>query len=309
MSNVTVLTFFYLTGLSHMTTKLRLLLFCTTLLCYCVILLVNGVLIVTIVLEKNLHEPMYVFLCNLCVNALYGTAAFYPKFLYDLLSDSHMISYFGCLLQLYVIYSYAATEFSILAVMAYDRYVAICRPLEYHSVMTKTWVVFLVAFSRLVPLFSQGITWVLTSKLQLCGSYIQKLYCENWSILTLSCTSITTNSSVGFTFTMFYLGYDIFIFCSYVQLIKLALRSKEGKKKFSQTCVPHLLCLLNVTVALLFDLMYARYGSESMDQSLRNFMAIQFLMIPPLLNPIIYGLKISRVRNNILKYFTKKMVV
>ncbi|XP_061923496.1 olfactory receptor 6N1-like isoform X2 [Entelurus aequoreus] len=292
-----------------MTTKLRLLLFCTTLLCYCVILLVNGVLIVTIVLEKNLHEPMYVFLCNLCVNALYGTAAFYPKFLYDLLSDSHMISYFGCLLQLYVIYSYAATEFSILAVMAYDRYVAICRPLEYHSVMTKTWVVFLVAFSRLVPLFSQGITWVLTSKLQLCGSYIQKLYCENWSILTLSCTSITTNSSVGFTFTMFYLGYDIFIFCSYVQLIKLALRSKEGKKKFSQTCVPHLLCLLNVTVALLFDLMYARYGSESMDQSLRNFMAIQFLMIPPLLNPIIYGLKISRVRNNILKYFTKKMVV
>ncbi|XP_061782309.1 olfactory receptor 13D1-like [Nerophis lumbriciformis] len=309
MSNVTVLTFFYLTGLSHMTTNLRLLLFCVTLLCYCVILLVNGVLIVTIVLEKKLHEPMYVFLCNLCVNALYGTAAFYPKFLYDLLSDSHTISYFGCLLQLYVIYSYAATEFSILAVMAYDRYVAICRPLEYHSVMTKTWVVFLVAFSRLVPLFSQSITWVLTSRLQLCGSYIQKLYCENWSILTLSCNSITTHSTVGFTFIMFYLGYDIFIFCSYVQLIKLALRSKEGKKKFSQTCVPHLLCLLNVSVALLFDLMYTRYGSKSMDQSVRNFMAIQFLMIPPLLNPIIYGLKTSRVRNNILKYFTKKMVV
>ncbi|XP_061774342.1 olfactory receptor 13D1-like [Nerophis ophidion] len=309
MTNVTVLTFFYLTGLSHMTTKLRLLLFCATLLCYGAILLVNGVLIVTIVLEKKLHEPMYVFVCNLCVNSLYGTAAFYPKFLYDLLSDRHMISYFGCMLQLYVIYSYAATEFSILAVMAYDRCVAICRPLEYHAIMTKTWVVFLVAFSRLVPLFSQGISWVLTSKLQLCGSHIRKLYCENWSILTLSCNSIATNSTVGFIVIMFYVGYDIFIFCSYIQLIKLALRSKEGKKKFSQTCVPHLLCLLNVTVALLFDLMYTRYGSKSVDQNVSNFMAIQFLMIPPLLNPIIYGLKISRVRNNILKYFTKKMVV
>nr|XP_057937753.1 olfactory receptor 13D1-like [Doryrhamphus excisus] len=309
MTNVTAIPFFDLTGLSHMRQKLRVVLFSVTLLCYCVILLVNGVLIVTIIREKKLHKPMYFFLCNLCINSLYGTAAFYPKFLYDLLSNNHMISYVGCLLQVFVIYSYAATDFSILAVMAYDRYVAICRPLEYHSIMTKCRVVMLVAFSRLVPLFSQGTVLIMTSRLKLCGSYIHKLYCENWAILKLSCNSITTNNIVGFIFILFYFGHDIFIIVSYVQVIKLAFRSKDGKKKFTQTCVPHLLCLLNVSVALLFDLMYARYGTESMTQSVRNFMAIQFLMIPPLLNPIIYGLKLTNVRNNIFKYFTRKRML
>ncbi|KAM9346867.1 olfactory receptor 5M5-like [Symphorus nematophorus] len=275
-------------------------LFSLTLLCYSVILLVNGALIVTIILEEKLHEPMYIFLCNLCINSLYGTAAFYPKFLFDLLSDSHTISYTACLLQVFVIYSYVATDFSILALMAYDRYVAICRPLEYYSVMTKHRVVFLVCLSRTVPFLCQTIVMIMTSKLELCGSHIEKLYCENWSILKLSCNSVITNNIVGFIIILFYFGHDLFIVCSYVQLINLAFKSREGRRKFMQTCVPHLLCLLNVTVALLFDLMYARYGTSSVSQSVKNFMAIQFLMIPPILNPVIYGLKLTQVRNSFL---------
>ncbi|XP_077392742.1 olfactory receptor 2A14-like [Festucalex cinctus] len=306
MANATALNFFYLTGLSHMSQRLRLLLFAVTSLCYAAILLVNGVLIVTIIVDKKLHEPMYFFLCNLCVNGLYGTVALFPKFLHDLLSKSHIISYFGCLMQVFVIYSYASTEIAVLAVMAYDRYVAICRPLQYHSIMTKCRVLWLVTFSRITPMICQGIVVIMTSKLQLCGSHINKLYCENWSLLKLSCGPTTTNSIVGFMIILFYLGHDLFIMCSYVQLVKLAFRSKEGKKKFTQTCVPHLLCLFNVTVALLFDLMYARYGTSSMPQSLRNFMAIQILAIPPLLNPIIYGLKLSKVQHSVLKCFRRK---
>ncbi|XP_040913883.1 olfactory receptor 52D1-like [Toxotes jaculatrix] len=301
MINATILSMFSLSGLNDMTTKHRVTLFSFTLLCYCVILLVNSALIVTITLEEKLHEPMYIFLCNLCINSLYGTAAFYPKFLSDLLSNSHVISYTGCLLQVFVIYSYAATDFSILALMAYDRYVAICRPLEYHSVMTKHRVIWLVCFSRLVSLLCQAIVMIMTSKLELCGSHIEKLYCENWSILKLSCSSITINNIVGFIVIFFYFGHDLFIVCSYVQLVKSALKSREGRKKFTQTCLPHLLCLLNVTTALLFDLMYTRYGSASVPQSVKNFMAIQFLILPPLLNPIIYGLKLTQVRNSVLR--------
>ncbi|XP_019737824.1 olfactory receptor 10H4-like [Hippocampus comes] len=306
MTNATALTFFHLAGLSHMTQRLRLFLFAVTLLCYAAILLVNGVLIVTIILEKKLHEPMYIFLCNLCVNGLYGTIVFFPKFLHDLLSTSHMISYFGCMMQIFVIYSYAASEIAVLTVMAYDRYVAISRPLEYQSIMTKCRVVLLVSFSRLMPVFCQTVVMIMSSQLEMCGSHINKLYCENWSLLQLSCNPTTSNSIVGFMNVVFYFGHDLFIMCSYVHLVKLAFRSKEGKKKFRQTCVPHLLCLFNITVALLFDLMYARYGTGSMPQSLRNFMAIQILTFPPLLNPIIYGLKLSKVRNAVLQHVRRK---
>ncbi|KAM9802030.1 olfactory receptor 6N1-like [Syngnathus typhle] len=306
MRNATAFTFFHLAGLSHMTQRLRVLLFVITWLCYAAILLVNLVLIVTIILEKKLHEPMYLFLCNLCFNGLYGTVVFFPKFLHDLLSKSHVISYFGCLLQVLVIYSYAESEIAILTVMAYDRYVAISQPLEYHSIMTKCRMMFLMLYSRVTPLLCQAIVVIMSSKLELCGSLIDKVYCENWSLLQLSCNPTTSNGIVGFVIIVFYFVHDLFILCSYVQLVKLALRSKEGKKKFLQTCVPHLLCLVNITVALLFDLMYARYGTSSMPRSLRNFMAIQILAIPPLLNPIIYGLKLSKLRTKVLQYFRGK---
>ncbi|XP_024859147.1 olfactory receptor 10J5-like [Kryptolebias marmoratus] len=301
MINATILGFFTLSGLKDMTTKYRVTLFSLNLLCYCVILLVNVALILTIIFEEKLHKPMYIFLCNLCFNSLYGTAAFHPKFLFDLLADTHVISYAGCILQVFFIYSYSTTEYSILAVMAYDRYLAICRPLEYHGIMTKQKVAFLVCFSRLLPIISQSVAMIMTSTLTLCGSHIDKLYCDNWSVLMLSCHSITPNNIFGYGVIILYFLHALFIMCSYVQLVKFSLKYQERRKKFLQTCMPHLFCLINVTAALLFDVMYARYGSKLMAQSLRNIMAIQFLIIPPLFNPIIYGLNLTQVRKSFLR--------
>ncbi|XP_073329256.1 olfactory receptor 6N1-like [Pagrus major] len=295
MSNTSTILVFSLSGFSA-TVNYRLTLFSLTLLCYCLIVVVNVSLILTIILDHNLHEPMYIFLCNLCINGLYGTAAFYPKFAFDLLSDVHVISYVGCFLQVFVIYSYATIDFSVLALMAYDRYVAICRPLVYHSVMSTRRTAVLISLSWLVPLGCEVVVITLTSKLKLCGSHIQKLYCENWSIVKLACSSTAANNVVGLIIISFYCAHVLFIVCTYVRLIKSALKSKESRKKFTQTCVPHLLCLCNVTAALLFDTMYSRYGSASVPQNLRNFMAIQFLMMPPVLNPIIYGLILSKIR-------------
>ncbi|XP_040913428.1 olfactory receptor 10H4-like [Toxotes jaculatrix] len=302
MSNTSSIIVFSLSGFNA-TANYRVTLFSLTLLCYCAILVINVCLILTIILDENLHEPMYICLCSLCMNGLYGTAGFYPKFIFDLLSDIHVISYVGCFLQVYVIYSYAKVDYSTLVLMAYDRYVAICRPLEYHSVMSVRRTAVLVGLSWLVPLCCEVMVVTLTSTLKLCGSHIQKIYCENWSIVKLACSTATANDIVGLIVISFYIGHVLFIISSYIQLIKSALKSREGRRKFTQTCLPHLLCLLNVTVALLFDLMYSRYGSASVPQSVKNFMAIQFLMIPPLLNPIIYGLILTKIRSRMISLY------
>lgn len=245
---------------------------------------------------------MYIFLGSLCFNALYGAIGFYPKFLSDLLSDVHVISYVGCFVQIYIIYSNAKIDYSILVVMAYDRYVAICRPLQYHSVMSKQRVMLLLGLSWLVPLCFETCVISLSSMLQLCGSHIDKLYCENWAIVKLACGATTANNIVGMVLIVFYFCHALLIAFSYMQLVKTSLKSDESRKKFVQTCLPHLFCLFNVTASLLFDLMYSRYGSLSLPQHLRNFMAIQFLIITPVLNPIIYGLKLTKIRNTLKSY-------
>jgi len=298
---------FTLSGLNE-TMENRFVFFSLTALFYPLMVFCNVTIIFTIISSKKLHEPMYVFLCNLCINALYGTAGFYPKFLYDLLAEDHMISYAGCLFQIFVIYSFALCDVSTLTVMAYDRYVAICRPLEYHSIMTNQRVLEWILFCWLAPFFCMSILIVLLSRLTLCGFTIEKLYCEIWAVAKLSCFSTTVNNVFGFIVILLYLGHGILIYCSYFQLIRKCMKSIEVRHKFMQTCVPHLLSLINVTVALLFDVLYSRYGSKNVPQGVRNFMALEFLLIPPILNPLIYGLNLTTVRQQVMRLFFKKKV-
>ncbi|KAM6946147.1 olfactory receptor 2K2-like [Aplochiton taeniatus] len=304
MDNISTMTVFTLSGLNE-TMDLRVFIFSLTLLCYCVILLVNITLIVTIILDENLHEPMYILLCNMCINGLYGTAAFYPKFLFDLLSVDQLISYSGCQFQAFVIYSSACYDFSILAVMAYDRYVAICRSLEYHSVMTKQKLSLLVCFSWFVPVILVFLGVAQHTSLKLCGSKIEKFYCASWSIVKLLCSTSKVINVIPYLTILVYVGHAAFIVWSYIYMIRSCIISVEDRGKFMQTCVPHLLSLLNVTVALLFDVMYMRFGSTKLAQHLHNFLTIEFIVIPPLVNPIIYGLKLSKVRNRISSYAFK----
>ncbi|XP_067460238.1 olfactory receptor 5F1-like [Thunnus thynnus] len=305
MDNVSVLTFFILSGLNY-TAQHRTILFVLTLLYYSLIWIVNVVLIVTIIVDRKLHEPMYIFLCNLCVNALYGTTGFYPKFLMDLLSTTHVISYTECFLQSFVIYSSAGGDLSILAVMAYDRYVALCKPLMYHSVMTRQRIFMLVALSWLLPLYCMFINTITIFQSKLCGSHIPKLYCANSLISRLACSTSIVNNSIVYFNIAFYCGHFILIIWSYMYLIRTCLKSKEGRSKFMQTCVPHLISLLNFGFAVLFDLMYSRFGSSTLSQSLQNFMAIEFLLIPPVMNPLIYGLNLTKIRKRILGFSRAK---
>ncbi|KAK2839606.1 hypothetical protein Q5P01_013346 [Channa striata] len=297
MDNISVITMLTLSGLNG-TANYRVPLFTVTLLCYCVILLVNVTVIATIIGDKNLHEPMYIFLCNLCINGLYGTAGFYPKFLSDLLSPAQIISHAGCLLQGFVLHSSASADFSLLALMAYDRYVAICRPLVYHSVMTKRRICVFVCFAWIVP-FSLMLTSTITSTSRLCGSIIPKIYCVNWFINSLACSvSVTANVIPGFNYT-FYFGHAVFVMWTYVYMIKICLKSKENMTKFMQTCLPHVFCVTGFAVSFLFDVIYMRLSSRALSQSVQNFMAMEYLLIPPIINPLIYGYKLTKIRKRI----------
>ncbi|XP_029981352.1 olfactory receptor 4P4-like [Sphaeramia orbicularis] len=303
-NNVSVITLFTLSGLSG-TEKYRIILFVLTLLCYCVIWLVNVTIIVTIIVDKSLHEPMYVFLCNLCINGLYGTAGFYPKFLIDLLSTNHVISYAGCLLQGFVIHSSVCADLSILVLMAFDRYVAICRPLVYHSVMTKHRIGVLLFFAWLIPFCLLLLSTVSTLTLSLCGSHVPKIYCFNYLVGQLACSFSVAHVAVpAFNYT-FYFGHFIVVIWSYFYLLKTCRTSKENRSKFMQTCLPHLFCLITFAFSFLFDVLYIRFGSK-ISQGAQNFMAMGFLVIPPIFNPLIYGFILTQIRNRIIQFLCRK---
>ncbi|XP_068592766.1 olfactory receptor 11H6-like [Cebidichthys violaceus] len=306
MDNVSRVTSFVLSGL-NVTMNYRVALFSLTLISYCFVVLVNVALIVTIILDKNMHEPMYILLCTFCMNGLYGTTGFYPKMLWDLLSPVHVISYSGCLVQALVMYSFVCSDMSILAVMAYDRYVAICRPLEYNSIMTKPRLLLLVCFSLLTPFCISAMNIILTSRLKLCSPYIDRIYCVNWIIVKLACfpADIIVNNIFAYITIIIYTFHGFLIVWSYVYVIKTCVNSLENRAKFMQTCVPHLTSLLIFLATIFFDVFNLRFGSN-LPPTIQNVIAIELLIIPPIMNPLVYGFKLTIIRNRILGGITCK---
>ncbi|XP_035240731.1 putative gustatory receptor clone PTE03 [Anguilla anguilla] len=280
--------------------------FAVTLLVYLFTIFVNVTLIVTIILERTLHEPMFIFLCSLCVNGILGACTFYPKILVDLSSDLSVTSYKACLTQIFLLYSYACCEFTTLAMMAYDRYIAICKPLNYHSIITPRKVMKLLIFTWLLSICESGFGVVMISRVPLCGFYIDKIYCTLWAVAKLSCVDTTINNVYGTILSVFHIAQVVLILISYVDIVKASVRSQEERNKFMQTCLPHLISLANFTVSVIFDLMYSRYGPTSRLHALRNFMSVEYLVLPPILNPLIYGLKLNQIRRRIFRICSRK---
>ncbi|XP_036453070.1 olfactory receptor 1468-like [Colossoma macropomum] len=306
MENSSTEFMFVLRGLNDSRTNKHIY-FAFGLVVYIVTLFVNLTLIITIILEKMLHEPMYLFICNLYVNGLCGASAFYPKILADLFTDSYVISYRGCLLQIVMVFWYAFCEFTCLTVMAYDRYVAICKPLDYHSIMTPQKVVNLLVFTWFFSFLETIIGVALAARLPLCGNVIEKTYCFNWDVVKLSCIDVTLNNVYGYILIFSHFSQSVFITVSYFCIIRASLRSKTERVKFMQTCLPHLITLINYIISLLSDALCARYGQGQGLQSLRNILGMEFLVVPPLLNPIIYGIRMAQFRSRFVKMYSHKI--
>ncbi len=150
---------------------------------YMFVLFANTTVIFVVISNKVLHKPMHIFLCHLAVNGIYGSTALLPPLLGTLMSPSHEVSLACCKAQTYFLHTYAIIEFTILSVMCYDRYVAICCPLQYHAIMTITKVYKLIAFSWGYPLVAFALFFILTLRLTICRNIIGRVYCSNYSLV------------------------------------------------------------------------------------------------------------------------------
>ncbi|KAM9318557.1 olfactory receptor 4B13-like [Pholidichthys leucotaenia] len=211
---------------------------------YVFIIAANVLLIVVICMSRSLHEPMYMFLCSLFVNELYGSTGLFPFLLVQIISDVHTVSAPLCFLQIFCVYTYASIQFCNLAVMSYDRYLAICCPLQYSTRMTSNNVAILIALSWLYPFVAMLLLISLSSPLQLCGNIIHKVYCDNYSIVKLACSDTTVNNIYGLLYTCILALLVFLILNSYVKILKVCFSgSRQMRQKALSTCTPHLASL------------------------------------------------------------------
>ncbi|XP_035240175.1 olfactory receptor 52L1-like [Anguilla rostrata] len=278
------------------------------LLAYIFILLSNSVLILAIYFERSLHEPMYLLICNLSVNGVYGGTSLLPSMLGHLMSHNYEVSLTRCVLQLYCLHSYATIELTILAVMSYDRYVAISHPLHYHLLMSPRKVSAAITLVWLAPLIYTMFFTVFAAQHTFCGRIIEKVFCTNFHLVKLSCFDTTIQSFVGLALLLVSpCSQFVMILFSYVQILRICLSaSKESQIKAIQTCTPHLLALVNFVVGGLFEIIQSRFNMSHVPHKARVFMSLYILIFPPLFNPVVYGISIQSIRVQILKLFSGK---
>ncbi|XP_023656239.2 olfactory receptor 6N2-like [Paramormyrops kingsleyae] len=271
--------------------------FSVILIMYSSIILANSLLISLICAQRSLHEPMYMFLCNLCINELYGSTGLYPVLLLNMLSETHEISKTHCILQVFCLYSYGTTELLNLAVMSYDRYLAIIQPLQYNRIMTLAKVIAFIFVIWIYPILKVATTVIFTVMLPLCGNAINKVYCDNYSLVKLSCISTSTNNIYGLVNLFFSIVVPFFlILYSYAKILIVCLKSKGSQVKALKTCSPHLASLLNFSVACLFEIVQSRFDLSYIPSLIRVILSVYFLMISPIFTPMIYGLRLPKIR-------------
>uniref|UniRef100_A0A8D2ZX18 Olfactory receptor n=1 Tax=Scophthalmus maximus TaxID=52904 RepID=A0A8D2ZX18_SCOMX len=265
---------------------------------YVLIVLSNVLLVVVICVNRSLHEPMYLFLCSLFVNELYGSTGLFPFLLPHILSDSHTVAAPLCFLQVFSIHSYGHIEFVTLAVMSYDRYLAICFPLQYNSLMTVNRVAALTAIIWFYSLFVILIIVSLTLRLKLCGNFIDKVYCDNFSIVKLCCSDTSVNNIFGLVYLFsIVFGLIVLILFSYIRILKVCFSgSNQTRQKAVSTCSPHLASLLNFSFGAFFEIMQSRFDMSSVHIVVRIVLSLYWLTCQPLFNPLFYGLKLSKIR-------------
>ncbi|XP_044058375.1 olfactory receptor 11A1-like [Siniperca chuatsi] len=265
---------------------------------YTFIISANVLLIVIICMNRSLHEPMYLFLCSLFVNELYGSTGLFPFLLVQILSDVHTVSAPFCFLQIFCLYTYASVEFFNLAIMSYDRYLAVCYPLQYNTRMTFNKVATLIALTWLYPSLVVVVMTSLSASLQLCGNVIHKVYCDNYSVVKLACYDTSVNNIYGFIATCFLVfGPVILILYTYIKILKVCFSgSRQTRQKAVSTCTPHLASLLNFSFGASFEILQSRFNMNSVPNMLRIFLSLYWLTCQPLFNPVMYGLKISKIR-------------
>ncbi|XP_074922099.1 olfactory receptor 4Q2-like isoform X1 [Chelonoidis abingdonii] len=296
--NHTVVTEFVLLGLSH-SRQVQLAFFVLFLLSYVAIVLGNLLIIVTIKADSCLTSAMYFLLCNLSFIDLCYASVTSPRMLSDLLSQRNTISFNGCMAQLFLLHFVGAAEMFLLTVMAYDRYIAICKPLHYMSIMSKPTCCRLVAACWVGGFVHSIVQTILTIHLPFCGpNKIDNYFCDVPPVIRLACTNIYVTELLMISNSgLISLACFLVLLVSYtVILVTVGLRLRDGKWKALSTCASH------ITVVTLFFgpcmFIYLRpFSNFSADKSI----SVIYTILTPMMNPLIYTLRNKKVKDSMCR--------
>ncbi|NXM27743.1 OR6B1 protein, partial [Oxyruncus cristatus] len=282
--------------------ELQALLFVIFLIVYLLTVIENIVIITLVIRNHQLHKPMYFFLGHLAFLEAWYISVTVPKLLVNFLVKNKNISFTGCMAQLYFFIALVCTECVLLAVMAYDRYVAICNPLHYTVIMNHRVCVYLAMGSWLVGFLMSLLKVFFISQLSFCGlGIINHFYCDVSPLLNLSCTKRLVAEMVDFVLALFILLIPLsVIVISYTCIIStiLFIPKAQNRKKAFSTCASHLAVVIIFFSATLF--MYARPRSiHSLD--LNKLVSIIYTIVTPVLNPFIYCLRNQEVKDILWK--------
>ncbi|KAM6288985.1 olfactory receptor 14J1-like [Aegotheles albertisi] len=272
-------------------------------------LLANGLIITTTACDHHLHTPMYFFLLNLSLLNLGSILTILPKAMANSLWDTRTISYLGCAVQLFFFIFFISAEFYLLTIMAYDRYVAICKPLHYGTLLGSRACAHMAAAAWGSGFLNALLHTANTFSLLLCqGNALDQFFCELPQILKLSC-SHSHLRELGFVMSSLLFGFGCFVFIvvSYVQIFRAVLRipSEQGRHKAFSTCLPHLAVVsLFISTVMFSDLKPPSMSSPSLD------LVVSFLysVVSPALNPLIYSMRNRDIKDALLKLLQRTQI-
>ncbi|CAN8180354.1 unnamed protein product [Coccothraustes coccothraustes] len=303
MSNSSSISYFLLLALAD-TRQLQLLHFCLLLGISLAALLGNGLIISAVACGHHLHTPMFFFLLNLALADLGSICTTVPKAMHNSLWDTTTISYKGCAAQVFFFLVFISAELSLLTITCYDRYVSICKPLHYGTLLGSRACAHMAAAAWASAFLYSLLHTASTFSLPFChGNALGQFFCEIPAILKLSCSKSYLRE-LGLIVFSICLSLCCFVFMvfSYVQIFRAVLRipSEQGRHKAFSTCLPHLAVVsLFVSTATFAYLKPPSMSSQSMDVAL----SVLYSVVPPALNPLIYSL-----RNQELKAAVKRLM-
>ncbi|XP_076992221.1 olfactory receptor 5AK3-like [Tamandua tetradactyla] len=294
--NVTQVAGFFLLGFSAQH-RFRHVLFIIFLLIYVTCIMSNIGTILLIKTDSRLQTPMYFFLQHLAFIDICYTSAITPKMLQNLISENKSISFVGCVVQLWVYVTFATSDCYLLAAMAVDRYVAICKPLRYSTVMSQRVCIQLAAGSYVVGSINSSVHTGFTFSLSFCKSHsINHFYCDGPPILALSCSNTDSNILLLVVFVGFNLTFTVSVVVfSYIYILAAILKmsSTAGKRKAFSTCASHLTAVTIFYGTLFY--MYLQPRSNN-SQDTMKVASIFYGIVIPMLNPLIYSLRNKEIK-------------
>ncbi|XP_053561602.1 olfactory receptor 6N1-like [Bombina bombina] len=290
--------------------KFPILLFCIFIIIYLITITGNAIIIILVLLDQHLQTPMYFLVSNLSFIDLCYTTVTVPKMLAKFSMKLDTISYSGCFLQMYFFISLAAAECLLLPVMAFDRYIAICVPLHYHTIMTKKLYVLLSSAAWIGGFAAPVTVLILALKLPFCGpNVINHYYCDHPPLLQLACVDTSLNVAVGSSFsaTVLVISFSLVVM-SYIKIISTILKisSHEGRKKTFSTCASHFVVVNLFFLPLIF--MYIR-PTATYSSDVDSLVSMLYTVLTPMMNPIIYSLRNRDIKTAFKKRLKRVFVI